>query len=80
MKTKLTLSIEERLIQKAKRLASERGTSVSALVERYFSVLEGEPDAGHQENTAFTRALRGALSDSDVTEEDYYRHLEEKHE
>jgi hypothetical protein len=42
MKSKLTLTVEEKLIERAKRRARERGTSVSDLVEKYFSLLEGE--------------------------------------
>lgn len=37
---KLTLSVEERLTRRAKTIARERGTSVSRLVETFFSVLE----------------------------------------
>ena len=83
MKTKLTLTVEEQLIKRAKRYARERGTSVSDLVERYFSVLEGqrapEPEEDTQ-NSAFTRSLRGIAAGSDLTEEDYRRYLEEKHQ
>ncbi len=39
MITKLTLTIEEGTIVKAKQYAKERGTSLSALVESYFRLL-----------------------------------------
>jgi hypothetical protein len=79
MKAKLTLSIDERLIQKAKRYAREQGASVSELVERYFAVLGDAPNVQYEENSAFTRSLRGAISDPDVAEADYHRYLDEKH-
>src|SRR6056297_1192751 len=39
---KLTLSVEERLTRRAKAIAKKRGTSVSRLVETFFTVLEQE--------------------------------------
>ena len=37
---KLTLSVEERLTRRAKAIAKKRGTSVSRLVETFFTALE----------------------------------------
>ena len=79
MKSKLTLTVEERLIEKAKRQAKAQGTSVSDLVEKYFAIMDGE-STGKQDNSVFTRSLRGVMADSEVTEDDYYRYLEEKHQ
>lgn len=39
---KLTLSVEERLIRRANAVAQKRGTSVSRLVETFFTALEQE--------------------------------------
>lgn len=39
---KLTLSVEERLTRRAKAIAERRGTSVSRLVETFFTALEQE--------------------------------------
>ena len=39
MKSKLTLRLDERVKEQAKRLAEERGTSVSKIVEDYFRLL-----------------------------------------
>jgi hypothetical protein len=49
MKSKLTLRLDDRLKERAKQLAEERGTSVSKIVEDYFRLLLREPngdDAG----------------------------------
>ena len=46
MTTKLTLEINERLAEKAKRYAEEQGQSLSALVETFFSKIpEEEPES-----------------------------------
>lgn len=39
MKSKLTLRLDERVKERAKRLAEKRGTSVSKIVEDYFRLL-----------------------------------------
>ena len=79
MKTKLTLSVEEGLIRKAKLYAEEQGTSVSSLVERFFAVIKQRPDVEANENTAFTKALRGTIPEGDGAEDEYVRYLNEKH-
>lgn len=43
-KKKLTLSVEDRLTQRAKAIAEKRGTSVSRLVETFFAALEDGAD------------------------------------
>lgn len=43
MKTKLTLSVNKRSVDRAKRVAKKRGKSLSQLVERYIDSLEKEP-------------------------------------
>ena len=45
MTTKLTLTLDDKVIQSAKRYARIKGRSVSELVESYFkSITELEPD------------------------------------
>lgn len=78
MATKLTLRMEEDLIAQAKKLAREQGKSVSRLVADYFRLLGQMPeDEGTLPPT--TRKLFGIAAGSDLTEEDYRKHLEEKH-
>lgn len=76
-KKKLTLSVEEHLSKRAKAIAEERGTSVSRLVEAFFSALEGDVEwddsvggrAGEQETDSdpsrelsdWARRWRGAF-------------------
>lgn len=39
MNTKLTLSLDKAIIEEAKKFASEKGSSLSELVENYFKLL-----------------------------------------
>ena len=45
---KLTLSVDEEVVRRAKRCAAARGTSVSRLVERYLDLLSKSPKADDQ--------------------------------
>ena len=53
---KLTLSVEERLTQRAKSVAKKRGTSVSRLVETFFTALEAEGDLSEAEQSGTDEA------------------------
>ena len=86
MQAKLTLRLESDLIERAKRYAKQRGTSVSQMVADYFQALTAEEKAAvdtdenwKQSLPPITRSLVGSLAGSNFDEEDYYRHLEEKH-
>jgi hypothetical protein len=85
MATKLTLRIEETLIEHAKSYARRRGTSLSQMVSDFFALLpEDSADETRQNVVAsmlppITASLWGLLQDTDVQEEDYRRFLEEKH-
>jgi hypothetical protein len=77
MNTKLTLRLDDELIDRAKRHSAKSGKSVSKLVSDYFSLIdEGAPSPTV---TARVRSLRGILAGTGVDERDYQRHLEEKH-
>lgn len=77
MNTKLTLRLDDELIDRAKRHSARSGKSVSKLVADYFSLIdEGAPAPAV---TARVRSLRGVLAGSDADEREYRRHLEEKH-
>jgi hypothetical protein len=73
--SKLTLSVDAEVIARAKRLAQERGTSVSALVERYLDRLTAAAPAG--EEPPVLARLRGLLRGVDPDE--HRRHLERKY-
>ena len=81
MNTKLTLTIEQSLIEKAKVYAKSSGRSLSDIVENYFKVLVKKNDALKSESTPITDALRGSIrvpKDFDYKEE-LTKALIEKH-
>lgn len=82
--TKLTLRLDGDLIERAKRYARARGTSVSQMVADYFQALtqadlDPAGDDWKQELPPTTRRLVGLLQDQSVDEDAYRRYLEEKH-
>ncbi len=79
MQTKLTLRLEEELIQRAKAFAKKRGTSVSQIVAHYFASLDRKPEELSGDLTPIVRSLKGTLRGIDADVEDYRRHLEERH-
>ena len=59
MKTKLTLSIDAAVIQKAKAVTSKRKQSLSSIVEDYLKSLFIKPLAsGNKKELTFTEAFR----------------------
>ena len=83
---KLTLSVDEAVIARAKGFARRAETSISALVERYLAALTGALDksgsAGAEPLSPFppvTARLSGLLSGKGGDRESYRRHLDEKY-
>jgi hypothetical protein len=78
--SKLTLSVDEAVVERAKRYAARRGTSVSRLVESYLDSLARRPEAaGEATLPPITKRLSGILRGSRLTREDYRRHLARKY-
>ena len=75
-KKKLTLRINERLIEQAKQYAAKHDISVSELVETFFRRLEETEEETH---TALVRRLTGILPESVDVEQLYGDHLLEKY-
>ncbi len=63
MTTKLTLSIDNRVIESAKKYASVKGTSLSGIVENYLKsiTLKSAKDQTENEMPAVIQKLRGSL-------------------
>ncbi len=79
---KLTLRMEGALIEKAKRVAKERDTSVSSMVAGFFDSLD-RTRSTNRRHGQITSRLRGSLKPEEgrlqSDREDYLRYLEEKH-
>jgi len=78
MQTKLTLRLDDRLIQDAKRHARRSGKSLSQMVAEYFSAVTS-PTGVRGELTPVVSRLKGALAGTNVDREDYRGYLEGKH-
>jgi Family of unknown function (DUF6364) len=74
-KLKLTLSVDSRVADAAKRYAAEHDTSISQLVESFLSVISLEPVATR--TTPILDRLRGSLSGASI--QDWHEHLVEKY-
>jgi hypothetical protein len=79
MNTKLTLRLDDRLIDRAKRYSDRSGKSVSQLVSDYFALIEADEPIPGTELTPRVRAMIGSLKGAVTTEDDHRRHLEEKY-
>jgi len=76
---KLTLSMNDAVIERAKRYATAQGTSLSRLVENYLGRLTRPPAQNEDDLPPITRRLSGILKGSRLTREDYLRYLERKY-
>lgn len=73
MNTKLTLTIEQSLIKKAKQYAKGKGRSLSDIVENYLKVIIKEENTTVIDSAPITSSLRGSFK---ATEDfDYKKEL-----
>ena len=73
---KLTLSVDARVIERAKKYAHARGTSVSGLVEQMLDLAATGSDQPNMTPPVLAR-LRGVLKRGDRA--DFHRYLERKY-
>ncbi len=79
MQTKLTLRLDEDIINQGKIYARNKGVSLSRLVAEYFKLLSSEKSERRKIDAPVTTSLRGLLRGADVGSDDYHRYLEERH-
>jgi uncharacterized protein DUF6364 len=79
MQTKLTLRLEDQLIEQAKSYAAHAGKSVSQIVSDYFKLLTLQKTKTNSPSTPITQSLRGLLRESKLDEKDYKKHLKDKY-
>jgi len=79
MQTKLTLRMEDKLINLAKTIAEKKGKSLSKMVADYFKILTNNELAEGIELPPNVKSLYGALADSNIDETDYKNYLEGKY-
>lgn len=73
---KLTLSVDNRVVSRAKQYAKRRGVSVSKMVEAYLATV-AEPRSPSTGTAPILRTVRGVLKSADVGE--YRKHLAAKY-
>ncbi len=82
MQTKLTLRLDDELIEDAKAYAAQHGRSLSQLVADYFGALahrQGQPPDRHRPSP-LTDSLVGLLKNETASADDaYLAHLRSKH-
>jgi hypothetical protein len=62
MNTKLTLTIEQTVIEKAKKYAKDKERSLSNLIENYLKALTKESDSNEIELTPIVKSLKGSFT------------------
>ena len=73
--SKLTLSVDDRVVASAKRYAKQRGISISKMVEAYLVAVAGSSSGTR--DAPILRSVRGSLKRADLQE--YKRHLATKY-
>ena len=61
MNTKLTLTIEQTIIEKAKKYANGKGRSLSNIVENYLKAITKEDNFESIDLTPIVRSLKGTF-------------------
>jgi hypothetical protein len=64
MNTKLTLTIEQSVIDKAKKYATAKGRSLSDIIENYLKVITKEESVETEELTPIVKSLKGTFKTS----------------
>jgi Family of unknown function (DUF6364) len=73
---KLTLSVDDRVVSRAKKYAKRRGVSVSNMVETYLAAV-AEPHPPATGATSILRSVRGVLKNAAIGHR--RKHLAEKY-
>ena len=76
MSTKLTLTIDEAIIKKAKKYAKSKENSLSNIIENYLKVLVKEHAGAAIELTPIVKSLKGSFTAGD--DFDYKKELTKK--
>lgn len=79
MNTKLTLRLEDHLIESAKEYSAKTGKSVSKIVSDFFVIIENKKLKKSYQVTPTVQSLRGILKDSKISEDEYKKYLDEKY-
>ncbi len=70
MNTKLTLRLDDHLIESAKEYSARTGKSVSKIVSDFFVIIKNEKLNDSSSITPTVQSLKGILKDSKFSEKD----------
>lgn len=79
MNTKLTLRLDDHLIESAKEYSAKTGKSVSKIVSDFFVIIKNEKLKKSSSITPTVQSLKGILKNSKFSEKEYNNYLEEKY-
>ncbi len=79
MITKLTLRMDDNLIESAKEYSSQTGKSVSRIVADLFEIIKNEKIKREDSLTPTVRSLKGILKGKQLGQIDYRKYLAEKY-
>ncbi len=79
METKLTLKLDQDVIQSAKAFAEKNKKSLSRMVEDYFRKLTSENEPSRK-FSPLVEELSGIITEKDLEHLDYVAYLEKKYE
>lgn len=81
MDNKLTLKLDNQVIEKAKTYARKKNTSLSKLIETYLQFLTSNNKNEEEETTPLVKSLSGILNDTKSLDykESYKKHLSKKY-
>lgn len=75
--SKLTLSVDDGVVSRAKRFAKQNGVSVSEMVETYLAAISASSSGATKPSPPILRSLRGSLKKADLNE--YRKHAAAKY-
>jgi hypothetical protein len=79
MLTKLTLRMDDNLIESAKEYSAQTGKSVSRIVADLFEIIKNDRLNKEDSLTPTVKSLKGILKGKQLDEKDYKKYLEEKY-
>jgi hypothetical protein len=79
MNTKLTLRLDDHLIDSAKEYSAKTGKSVSKIVSDFFIIIKNEKLKKSCSLTPTVQSLKGILKNSKLSEKNYKNYLDEKY-
>ena len=79
MSSKLTLSVDPVVAERAKEYAADHGTSVSQLVTKLLDAVTRPDPGGKADDVPILRRLRGSFKRQASDDADFHAHLVEKY-